>query len=168
MKYFLDTEFFEDGKTIDLLSIGIVAEDGREFYAVNAEADYERISNDPLAAWLRENVMPSIIEGDTPGIGRHQIRDRILAFVSDDPQPQFWGYFADYDWIVFCQLFGRMIDLPKGFPMYCRDIKQEMDRLGVHRNDLPQVAGTVHNALDDARWNREAYQSIASRDKVGV
>ncbi len=30
MRYFLDTEFYEDGKTIDLISIGIVAEDGRE------------------------------------------------------------------------------------------------------------------------------------------
>jgi hypothetical protein len=30
MRYWLDTEFIEDGKTIDLISIGIVAEDGRE------------------------------------------------------------------------------------------------------------------------------------------
>lgn len=29
MKYWLDTEFIEDGKTIDLVSIGIVSEDGR-------------------------------------------------------------------------------------------------------------------------------------------
>jgi hypothetical protein len=29
MKYFYGTEFIEDGKTIDLISIGIVAEDGR-------------------------------------------------------------------------------------------------------------------------------------------
>ena len=35
VKYFFDTEFYEDGKTIDLISIGIVAEDGREFYAVS-------------------------------------------------------------------------------------------------------------------------------------
>lgn len=30
MRYFLDCEFIEDGRTIDLISIGIVAEDGRE------------------------------------------------------------------------------------------------------------------------------------------
>jgi hypothetical protein len=29
MKYYYDTEFIEDGRTIDLISIGIVAEDGR-------------------------------------------------------------------------------------------------------------------------------------------
>ena len=34
MRYFYDTEFLEDGETIDLISIGIVAEDGREYYAV--------------------------------------------------------------------------------------------------------------------------------------
>src|SRR4051812_11038169 len=34
MKYFYDTEFLEDGQTIELISIGIVAEDGREYYAV--------------------------------------------------------------------------------------------------------------------------------------
>lgn len=39
MKYFFDTEFIEDGRTIDLVSIGIVCEDGREYYAVSAEAD---------------------------------------------------------------------------------------------------------------------------------
>ena len=30
MRYFYDTEFIEDGTTIELVSIGVVAEDGRE------------------------------------------------------------------------------------------------------------------------------------------
>ena len=38
-RFFIDTEFVEDGKTIDLISIGIVCEDGREFYAVSTEFD---------------------------------------------------------------------------------------------------------------------------------
>ena len=33
MKYFYDTEFIDDGHTINLISIGIVAEDGHEYYA---------------------------------------------------------------------------------------------------------------------------------------
>src|SRR5690349_17532726 len=33
MRYFLDTEFIERPGTIDLISIGIVSEDRREFYA---------------------------------------------------------------------------------------------------------------------------------------
>ncbi|MBA3574969.1 MAG: 3'-5' exoribonuclease, partial [Pseudonocardiales bacterium] len=33
MRFFYDCEFIEDGLTIDLVSIGVVDEDGREFYA---------------------------------------------------------------------------------------------------------------------------------------
>ena len=42
MDYFYDTEFIEDGQTIDLVSIGIVASDGREYYAVSTDADLSR------------------------------------------------------------------------------------------------------------------------------
>lgn len=52
--YCYDTEFLEDGKTIDLISIGIVCEDGREYYAVNSDADWERIRQDD---WLMDNVV---------------------------------------------------------------------------------------------------------------
>ena len=39
MRYFYDTEFIENGRTIELISIGVVAEDGREFYAISTEFD---------------------------------------------------------------------------------------------------------------------------------
>jgi hypothetical protein len=38
-----------------------------------------------------------------------------------------YGYYCDYDWVLFCSLFGTMKELPKYFPMYCRDIKQMLD-----------------------------------------
>jgi hypothetical protein len=37
LRYFYDTEFIENGKTIDLISIGVVREDGRSYYAVSTE-----------------------------------------------------------------------------------------------------------------------------------
>ena len=52
MKYFLDTEFIEDGKTIDLISIGIVAEDNRSLYLINSECDWSKAS-----PWVLENVL---------------------------------------------------------------------------------------------------------------
>ncbi|MBE5453440.1 hypothetical protein E3G52_000304 [Mycobacteroides abscessus] len=52
--YCYDTEFLEDGKTIDLISIGIVCEDGREYYAINSDADWDRIRKDD---WLMDNVV---------------------------------------------------------------------------------------------------------------
>jgi len=52
MKYFFDTEFIEDGRTIDLISIGIVSEDGRDYYAINGECDFSK-AND----WVVDNVL---------------------------------------------------------------------------------------------------------------
>ena len=45
MKYTYDTEFHENGRTIDFISIGIVCEDGREYYAENSECDFRAVCN---------------------------------------------------------------------------------------------------------------------------
>ena len=37
MKYFIDWEFLENGKTLIPISFGAVAEDGREIYLINKE-----------------------------------------------------------------------------------------------------------------------------------
>ncbi len=75
----------------------------------------------------------------------------------------FYGYYCDYDWVVFCQLFGRMIDLPDGFPMYCRDLKQMMDERNLDKawkdKNCPEPKG-AHNALVDAGWNKSLYREI--------
>lgn len=42
MKYFFDIEFLEDGRTIELISIGIVAEDGSEYYTVKYGLSFTR------------------------------------------------------------------------------------------------------------------------------
>ena len=55
MKYFLDTEFIEDGKTIDLISIGIVSEDGRELYCENSDCDLSRASQSELLTTTSAN-----------------------------------------------------------------------------------------------------------------
>jgi hypothetical protein len=55
--YAYDTEFLEDGKTIELISIGIVCEDGREYYAVNSDMDQGEIRCDH---WLLANVWPHL------------------------------------------------------------------------------------------------------------
>ena len=52
MRYFLDTEFIENGKTIDLISIALVSEDNREYYALNYECDYSQASD-----WVQQNVL---------------------------------------------------------------------------------------------------------------
>ena len=56
MRYFYDTEFIENGSTIDLVSIGIVAEDGREYYAVSTDADHTKANK-----WVRKHVLDKLL-----------------------------------------------------------------------------------------------------------
>ena len=166
MNFFLDTEFIESGSTkpITLISVGIVAEDGREYYAVS-----NKFKDEDCNDWIKKNVLPHL--GDVPRKSLRDIACDLIDFVNrgvtlpDYAPPVFWGYYADYDWVVFCQLYGRMIDLPRGLPMWCHDIKQEMWRRGLKREDLPQQDEVeAHSALADAHWNRRALEFIMSLD----
>lgn len=172
-RYFVDTEFIEDGHTIDLISIGVVCEDGRGFYAESQNVDLTRANE-----WVQANVLPHLWsrqadkrEGNRwlrdGGVGgfltRHNIARDLRSWVAEGKgRPQFWGYYADYDWVVLCQLYGRMVDLPDGWPMFCMDLKQWAVMLGDPK--LPEQTSTEHHALADARWNQEAWQFLASHN----
>jgi hypothetical protein len=149
MRYWFDTEFIEDGRTIDLMSIAIVSEDGREYYAELAECDLSRAS-----PWVLSNVVPHLRGGAK---SRDVVASEVRQFVGHD-SPEMWAYYADYDWVALCQLFGTMMDLPAGWPMYCLDIKQYSFMLG--DPDLPAQSGAEHHALADARWNCVAWHFL--------
>ena len=204
MKYFIDTEFKEKPNTIDLISIGIVCEDGRKYYALNKEVNIREIWKDE---WLQENVLLPIyiahvhgdmrnhvnftrcnVKGIFRGFGKDlkQIAQEIKEFCYysysesqiENANIEFYGYYSDYDWVVFCWIFGRMLDLPKGFPMYCKDLKQSLDEkqsvlrnLAIQNNskycDIKQMKDyprqtEEHNALSDALWNFELYKFLQS------
>lgn len=154
MKYWIDSEFHEEQDSLELISIGIVAEDGREYYAESS--DYNRARAHP---WLQENVIPQLLPYSKTK-PRSLIASEVLQFC--DPErygkPEFWGYYADYDWVVFCWLFGAMVDLPDGFPMYCRDIKQWADMLG--NPELPKQKSAEHDALADAQHHKVMWEFL--------
>ena len=265
MKYFLDTEFLEGTQkkwfgqtkpTIDLISIGIVCEDGREYYAIskdfNLKEAWNRYDIKSMSGkggigedthdkiyWIRENILkPIFIELrakeveeyniakrinvvlDFPtyhftyksikrlinkyGKSNQQIAEEVYEFCSNDYhkgnnltfnqrkeyslydkfKPEFYGYYSDYDWVVLCWLFGKMIDLPKGFPMHCNDLKQILDeRAKRWLGNIPQQSCAFcddfdskldsiksckdypkqtneHNVLADAKWNFELYKFL--------
>jgi len=254
MKFFLDTEFIEGFKkpiswlptidnfnkpyhSIQLISIGLVCEDGREYYAISNEfkisdaskwvwdnvlhgiykellskENYARTYHWDLVEPFNKKTLATLIKWH--GKSNAQIANEILNFVhgyttefgfdtggtyvqdanywnllrKTEPAspPVFYANYADYDWVLFCSLFGNMMDLPKGFPMYCRDLKQMLDekqeatqnvqRIGwveVKRRNLntedafdikmmshfPQQTNE-HNALSDAKFNLELYNFI--------
>lgn len=189
MKYFIDTEFIEGFHKplfgnrrhfIDLISIGIVAEDGREFYAVSNEFNWKDADE-----WVRKNVIAKIpirlgkkesliswqkrpkpgasYEGEwIDAKSNKEITAGLLEFFGCWRDQHFWrvgkdipevyGYYSDYDWVLFCSLFGRMIDLPKGFPMYCIDLKQMLDENAAQIDQL-EITKHIYASVDNGKWN---------------
>jgi 3'-5' exoribonuclease-like protein len=155
MRYFLDTELNDDGRVIDLISIGIVADDDREFYAISKE--FDRSLPNP---WVIENVIPKL---DPPESSvwknRGEIRDELAAFVGDDV-PQFWAYTGAYDWVALAQLFGPLTEIPRSWPLFIRDLRQWAEQLGNPK--LPVEPAEQHHALVDARHNKKVYEFLAA------
>lgn len=158
MRIWFDTEFWErpaaNGGGIQLISLGMVAEDGRTLYIENADFDWDACT----LQWLHDNVRPHLTGGEAL-LDFDDISQAVRDFVGDE-QPEFWGYFADYDWVLFCWIFGTMMDLPKGWPMFCLDIKQWAYMLSPGLR-LPAQESTAHNALNDALWTKAAFEFLA-------
>lgn len=180
MKIFYDTEFIEDGKTIGLISIGMVREDGRELYRVNRDMPVKQIAKHD---WLRANVVPSLprIHGDRrhyvsarrnplaidwehPDVRPLQsIADAVERFIIATPDVELWAWYGSYDHVALAWLFGPMSQLPAGIPMWTNDLRQEAARLGLTDADMPEQAAGHHNALADARHNRVMAEFLASQ-----
>lgn len=246
--------------TIDLISIGIVSEDNREYYAMSKDfnlkeawnryqwKDVHDIHKGMLKYkeyWIRENVLKPIFnewkisinsrivrlglsvalnEMDFNyrnfkycikciGKSNKQIAEEVVSFINSEPivqtgtsntasqltqeakdnirrgylTPHFYGYYSAYDHVALCWLFGKMNDLPEGFPMYTIDLKQMLDEkiknkylfsnqvneeaqnktlewwlneIVKHPNYPTQT--NEHSAIHDARWNKQLHNFLKS------
>lgn len=155
MRFFYDCEFIEDGRTIDLVSIGVVGEDGREFYAVSTEFDPTR-----AGPWVRSNVLPKLPSpGDKAWRTRARIRADLLEFLTEPgPDVELWAWIAAYDHVVLCQLWGAMPALPRTLPRFTRELRQRWEEAG--RPALPSPTPDAHEALADARLNLLRWRAI--------
>lgn len=151
------------------------------YFGINTAVRYVQSqigkSLEEIAQDIREFVVPYYKLEPLPNLDT-----AVKDYLKNNP-PKFYGWYADYDWVLFCSLFGRMIDLPKGFPMYCNDLKQTSDEVyekkkseyyadkkakglvGVFINELKNHPDyprqtNEHHALSDARWNKALHEFI--------
>lgn len=154
MKYFYDTEFIDRGYPHDiiLVSIGMVAEDGRQFYIENSEADLD-LGDD----FFQKEVRPHLKGSAVPYA---EIAPALTDFVGRD-YPEFWAWFAAWDWVLVTRTFGTLLSVPRRWPHYTMDLKQFSVELGSPRIPPDKWEGLVqHNALDDSVWASRAYQHL--------
>lgn len=150
MKYFLDTEFSDTGSVVHPISIGIVNENGDEYYT-----EISSPWRDTADPWILDNVGRYM--GQMSARAPSYVRDDIIDYLGDEPA-EFWAYWASYDWVVFCQLMGGLMKLPKHVSPWVRDLAwlapiEQIRALNVE-NRFP------HHAMHDAFELREQYRRL--------
>lgn len=176
--YCYDTEFVDNGKTIDLISIGIVCEDGREYYAVNSDMNEEGVRS---CDWLMENVWPHLplVNYRKGGYAGFLDKSSTLLkpkwcianevrefFAAGGDDVELWAYYAAYDHVALAQLWGPMMNLPKCIPMWTHDLMQLIEPLSGF--EKPVQRGDEHHALADARWDLEVLRAASRHTLPGA
>lgn len=184
MKIFLDSEFTGLRQDTTLISIGLVTERGREFYA--EFTDYDRLQ---VSDWIQRNVVDNLIytasidskktiqhftEGAHVGVmgTTREIASVLLSWLEEnhliDKKPiKIWSDCPAYDWVLFCQLLGGALNLPTYIYYIPFDICTRLEGKDidpdVNREEFAGMADGAqkHNALWDAKVIKACYVKLS-------
>lgn len=187
MKIFFDTEFTGLHQGTTLISIGMISEDGREFYCELNDYDKNQIDD-----WLKDNVIANLIYSEPPKgedeyfmatrtddnpIGQDlyksyslkmrgsikDLRKELDRWFSQFEKVEMWSDCLSYDWVLFNQIWGHAFNIPKTIYYIPFDLCTLFKIKGIDPDvSREEYAGMTkgsqkHNALWDAKVIRECY-----------
>ncbi len=183
MKIFFDTEFTGLHKNTTLISIGLIDENERCFYAEFTDYDKSQCNN-----WIQENVIKHLEFGndknettelkvcDKWGIcgNKEFVKTQLEEWLSEYDNIELVSDVCHYDMVLLIDLFGTAFDLPKNINPACHDINQDIARYynfteaeafdfsreKILENRYISIKGDKHNSLYDAKVIKAIYESI--------
>lgn len=190
MKLFIDKEFTGLHKNTTLISVGIISEDGREFYCELNDYDKNQIDD-----WLQQNVIENLMY-ETPKVGENEyysairsknnnigsdlycdyslycrsnkleLKDHLTLWLSQFEEVEIWGDCISYDWVLFNDIFGHAFNIPKNvyyIPFdLCTLLKVKNIDPDISREEFSNIDIDVekHNALYDAKVIKACYEKL--------
>lgn len=176
MKLFFDTEFTGLHRNTTLISIGLVSENGRTFYAEFNDYDQKQLDD-----WVRANVLPYLqfldTDSTTPQLdlehhamksSRQMVTSTLSEWLRQFDIVEMWADYPAYDWVLFCDLFGGTFHLPKSIGLNPFDVATLLKVGGVNpKMNRAEFVGwsdvNIHNALDDAKLAKACYERLADK-----
>jgi len=181
-KIFFDTEFTGLHQNTTLISIGLVSECGKTFYAEFTDYNIKQVSS-----WIRKNVIKKLRltnkivkgingwENITPAnkdmsnfecVGKTpMIKDRLEKWLGQFDKIEIWGDCLSYDWVLFCQIFGNAFNIPLNVYYIPFDLSTLFKTKGIdpdisRENFVCEVSSEAskHNALWDAKIIKQCYE----------
>lgn len=169
MKIFMDTEFTGLQQNTTLISLGLISEDGKEFYAEFTDYNETQIDD-----WLQKNVIdnlciPNDIELQTIDTFKgdsNYIKEKLESWLSQFESVEVWSDCLTYDWMLFNNIFGHAFNIPKNVLYIPFDICTMMKLKGIDpdisREEFIEnsVEGKKHNALYDAKVIKGCHEKL--------
>lgn len=185
MNLYFDCEFTGLHKQTSLISIGIVAENRKKFYA-----EFSTYRENQCDDWIKENVLKHTILGGNEALAKRlgededatvvlgskaNIRYELGEWLKQFDEVQFVSDVCHYDMVLLIDIFGGAFDLPKNVSAVCHDINQDIARhyglsereaFDKSREDIVSelyggfIAGDKHNALYDAKVIKAIYKEV--------
>jgi hypothetical protein len=170
-KIFFDTEFTGLHQNTTLISIGLVSECGKTFYAELVDYDKSQIDE-----WLQKNVIDNLLmlKNDNGDVyetvysreikcNTSELKKQLERWVSQFEDVEIWSDCLSYDWVLFNQIFGHAFNIPKNIYYIPFDICTLFYAKGIdadiNREEFAEMSegSQKHNALWDAKVIRQCF-----------
>ncbi len=177
-KIFYDSEFTGLHQHTTLISIGLVSECGLQFYAeftdyqqqqcddwinahVIAYTQWLKNNNNTHAQHSQQGQLTQCV-GDTAYIVQH-----LKPWLAQFQRIEIWADCLAYDWVLFCQLFGGALNVPKQIFYMPNDLVTLFWQKGINPDcNRIEFSGQAqlqrHNALSDALIARACYHKLTA------
>lgn len=177
MKVFFDSEFTGLKKDSDLISIGLVSENGEGLYI-----EFNDYRTELVDEWIMENVISNLLHKNLNQLDdicenaiylkgdRKTATSLILNWFntisSKDEQIEIWSDCLSYDWVLFNDLFGGALSIPEKIYYIPFDICTLFKLKGIdpdiNRENFVGIKNTEnkHNALHDAMVIKMCYDKL--------
>jgi 3' exoribonuclease, RNase T-like len=181
-KLFLDTEFTGLQQKTTLISLALVAETGKAFYAEFTDYDKEQVTD-----WHADNVLAKLWMNNKEAIETKDdllyvvgnsatIRAALQQWITQFPFVEIWADVLAYDWVLFCELFGGAFGIPENIFYTPFDLatlfrlKNIIEPISKYDTDVKRfeyaggIMGTQHIALADARIGLACYKKLMKNE----
>jgi len=179
MKVFFDTEFTGLHKDTTLISIGLISESGKTFYAEFTDYDGSQVDE-----WIQEHVINNLkfnYQGKFFTVrdgnmevhhDKYHIRKQLAEWFEQFDTVELVSDVCHYDMVLLIDIFGHAFKLPSNVNPACHDINQDIARyfnltereaFDYSREEIVmgKIPGDKHNSLYDAKVIREIYHAVS-------
>lgn len=179
MKVFFDTEFTGLHKDTTLISIGLISESGKTFYAEFTDYDGSQVDE-----WIQEHVINNLkfnYQGKFFTVrdgnmevhhDKYHIHRQLAKWFEQFDTVELVSDVCHYDMVLLIDIFGHAFKLPNNVNPACHDINQdiaryfnltERDAFDYSREEIVmgKIPGDKHNSLYDAKVIREIYHVVS-------